>query len=308
MRIRTERNHERQLIGAQIEAETQRIIDTHWPTIYSLQGTEIANRRQFTPEEMAEHVRHFFSQVDQVIRQQAKTHHISCPIADELSLAMRQLYTVASIDSQINAVQQGKEMALSLAGGNNEAVYYDRLLTESGRLFSRTQHGVLGNDIFQHPIDRRGKNVVLVTDDVAHSGSQMAIHIDALQSIFPTTPVVASVGVITNRGRKVIEQVLRGRDQLIFQEKRPDLVELISQSQHDHRRAELLKLAWHFFRSQGQNPDDGFKATHIITPFKLPDGASNGILAKIFFSEKITHFTMFSRVRANRDFIYPGAL
>ncbi len=286
-----------------LEKETERVIAEHYPTIYSLRG--MSERDYQTPETVAGHIRYFFSQVDEGIDQVGKFINSPAPVREQLKLMFRRLYHVASIKSQVKAMKAGHAEALGRTGGQEDKILIDRVDSQSGRLFKSCQRLAFGpsSPVFGLHINPK---VVLICDDVAHSGQQMCGTVRRVHRSYPNAELVISLGTITSRAEEKIEGNLLARDALIYQQKVSDLSEMISQVRSANAREQLRSLAEKFFQVFGKAPCRPMRATHIITPFKLPDGVSNGSLTSFFINGRDVNFLMSDSV--SEDYLYPEAL
>ncbi len=100
-------------------------------------------------------------------------------------------------------------------------------------------------------------------------------------------------------------------DILLYQEKKLCLEEMIARFPDYNGRQKLLALAKRFFHSQGLDAEGeengGLRATHIITPFKLPDRCSNGTLRGVRYQDEYVLFTLFD-VDVSLDSFYPKVI
>ncbi len=293
-----------------IEQETQRVIADHLPTIFSVRNRETG--KLYQPQDVEKHIRYFFSQVDMSIEQAAgrlsNSSLIPETVVRQLQLFFRQLYTVASIESHYRAIEAGRDAALKMVEGEESRIACYSASTMSGRLFYESARLLYAWDPYEVPKERpsRDVGVMLITDDVAHSGKQLRSLASNVRH-YHDVPLIISVGVVTTRGREKINEVLGRKDLLIAQEGRPCLKELISQDPSTRRREQLTQLAEQFFRFQLEDPEVCLRATHIITPFKQPDACSNGKLAGVVEDGGYTYFAM-RPVDSYQDRLYPKAL
>ncbi len=160
-------------IGPQkeIERETRRIIDEHLPTVYSLRGVPGTNRAPYSPKTVERHLFHFFAIADKIIESSASELRLDPMYITIFKLMYRQLFSVAAVETQIKAIEQGKAVALKLAG-QDSAIGFPIPTSESARLFIESS-----KLIFLNSQKRKKPRVSLLVDDVAHSGSQMAVKI-----------------------------------------------------------------------------------------------------------------------------------
>ncbi len=285
----------------EIEIETKRVIADHLPTIYATRSrTGDRFLDPIPPNQIESHIRHFFSEADEAILAAGKLSRSPSEIVHQFQLFFRQLYTVAQIETQLGAIENGRTEALKLTSGCEEQIEYLFVHSASGNLFSRCAAINSGH--------KGSIGVVVVIDDVAHSGSQMGYAFDRAKRTYPGRPVVVSVGVITERAKEYIQRSMdRDFDKLLYVENRFSLKEMIEAVPGRKRRNELTKLAETFFTEQ-RNFDFtiSVRATHIITPFKLPDTTSNGPLALILNNDRVTTFIPSRALTPNR--LYPTVL
>ncbi len=317
-----------------IEAETHRVVADHQPTIYALQGwasaqndfpytkygvglKNMCDQIAASPDQVDQHIRSFFSRVDTTIDDAGKKINSPNEIIATLKLFLRQLYTVASIESHVKAVEAGAVAARKRAGGKSEKV----LLYEAKGLSG----GVFQKDLALIPAGRRPEvplgeipdwergqyKVILVVDDVAHSGENMSLNLLRVRNVFPKTPVIISVGVVTTRALECIHTDNRfdkTGDQIIWQEKRLSLGEMIAKVEPEPKRQALLDLAYEYFGRQSHGTEFALKATHIITPFKLPDRTSNGPLSRVcaHLNDDGVTFAM-HEVQSKKNSLYPSS-
>ncbi len=314
-------------LAQQIAAETQRVIDDHVGTIYALQPWASGSRQYpftgLTPEKLAEklaagpqevaaQITKFFAKADSLVEKVARGLVLSPGVTDHFKLMLRRLYTVASIESQIAAIETGRAAALQITKGRESGIGYFPVESKSGELFKRNVQLIFTEKMAVFDYDNCHAlpriKTILVIDDVAHSGKQMFEHLNYLHHQFPNVPVVLSLAVITNRAEKEIVTQLRPVDKFIFQEKRPDLRAMINEIGSEKIRWELTRLAEKFFIAQGHHSASGLRATHITTPFKLPDIVSNNILDQVGACGEVTVPFTFREVVGRRDRLYPTAI
>ncbi len=334
MKLKEQFRHLETKLPSALELETRRIIADHLPTIYASEyyvgaavdprsDQQIPNfgevaylpeRRDFPPVMVEAYLRFFFSQVNRAVEYSGQRINISSEARDHFKLLLRKLYTVVSTEQQIKAVEAGTQAALKVAGNNPRRVVFWRVDSDSGKLFERSTGLALFFASAQET--RPCPKALLIIDDVSHSGSQLVSTIHSAQIKFPKVPLVISLGAITARAEILVNAVLRKQDKLIFQEKKLNTEELIESVKSAPMRKQLTQLAGAYFRDQCSLRDPAafvnylpgyFQATHIVTPFKLPDLVSNGFLSKVLFNGTTTYFDLTSEP-ARRNKLYPTVL
>ncbi len=292
----------------ELELETRRVIADHLPTLYAVFGKHPAkNGEPINPEIAEMWLRSFFQLVDETIERAGKKVDSNRPTINQFKIFYRRLYTVAPIKAQIAALEDGKTAAIKMAGSEDRVRFY-MVDSSSGRFFAKNAALIMSDPaVFTYgPVKETG--ALLIVDDAAHSGIQLACVIsDALQK-YPGVPVVASVGVITRRAESALHNRYPSQAKIIYQQRALDLSEMIGQVKSLVRQADLRILAEEFFRSQGCSVVVGMRLTHIITPFKMPDGISNGGLNIIRHHNKTLRFDLENYDLNDRDGCYPDSL
>ncbi len=308
-----------------VQQETQRVITDHLPTIFataffqspevdlnskqeiaiSLGKQYLPVRRPIPPEEVANHIKVFFAKADEVIEQIGRGQKLRPSSVDKFKLLFRKLYTVASIESHVAAIESGRAVAINLAGGDEAAVLCPHRDRRSAELFERSARLAFTEDPYESK-QKPQHRVVLLIDDVAHSGDQITAHLHGAHLNHPGLPVVISLGTVTDRAMARLREEMESHDVLIFQEKKLSLAEMIDQIKSPSVRKELRMLAEDFF-DRHTLMLDGINATHIITSFKLPDGVSNGCLGTLSIQGICHHFSV-KPVEPSRDRLYPEVI
>ncbi len=305
-----------------IEEETQRVIADHLPTIYAAiyyngrvvaPGTNLEIdkiNRKFIPkylpvnaEQVESHIRDFFAKADSMVDLYGAQLKISQAAVDRFKVLFRQLYTVVPTDLHIAAVEDGYAAAMKIAGSDEQIGYFTGY-HRSGRLLTL---GANPSAEDESKFDLAKVKAVLLIDDVAHSGWQMAGMIARAEKKYPGTPIIVSLAAVTSRaelclGHECGSQTYR----LMYQRRVLSLSELIDQIKSYKLQQELLTLAREFFAQQGILHQEGLSATHIITAYKMPDGTSNGTLGKLEFPGLSARFAM--DTLDERDSLYPSSL
>ncbi len=317
-------------LDRQIERETQRVIADHVPTIYAVQGwasseygypfsiatvDSVCEQAAAAPQKVEQQIRNFFAAADELIVESGARRQISPDSVERFKIFFRRLYTVATPELLIGAIESGQTTARKLVGGEENRVLYWQSAGKSGELFRHNLDSRFYNPsgVLTQPdyslIDKRYPKVALIVDDVIHSGDQIWRSIRDARDYLPrSVSIVVSVGATTTRGLESVRKVLRSKDILIFQEKRLGLGELIATAQVSKKqKKELLKLAADFFSTQGYEVKVGLSATHIITTFKLPDRLSNGCLRSLTVQGQRVEFTP-KPVSPKIHRLYPQAL
>ncbi len=308
-------------IDCRIAAETERVVRDHVSTIFAVQGIisddqpfpytklkayQIVDAVTTAPERAEKHIREFFAKADLMIDQEAAALSLDPAVAGELKLMFRRLYTVVDIELQIKAMMKGRSLALKMVGGKEKNLLCFAISSRSGNLFRRSQQLLFRSDPFANA--EADIKALLVTDDVSHSGDQMEGVIGVLKAAYPTIPIVVSLSAITTRAKtRLADRLSGGQDRLLFQAHRLCLSEMIKQVKSEAKRDKLTNLARAFINRQGKVFDEVMEATHIITPFKLPDELSNGELATIDEGGYPIYFT-FCCVGYPNDRLYPKAI
>ncbi len=293
-----------------IERETQRVVDEHLPTVFATQKFFSETLGQpYPPEKVIVHIRKYFSLVDRCIDEAAEPLNSPPEIKNDFKLLFRQLYTVASIESHLAAIERGREEVLKITKGKPENIRFRPFDSQSGKLF-RTSVGLLSQPIRVDSWESYHPDVeaVLIADDVTHSGVQLWSTIMVARAQFPQAKIVASVGVATSRALDYLQEFLNPKvgARVIYQRKALCLSELIKQCPLE-KREPLRKLARNYFRLQLEDVAGCLRATHIITPFKMPDSVSNGPLSSVVYQGKRLPFAM-EYIDSQRDRQYPAAL
>ncbi len=294
---------EREVSKDKIDWETQRVINDHLPTIFAVNSRESDGRTLYPPEAVAAHIRSFFALADASIDEAGRD--LSSPplVVKTFKIMFRQLFTVATIESHLKAIQVGRKTALTLASGDAKKVLIYPICGGSGTMF------VASAELVKHrkvAVDEDNPKVILLLDDVAHSGKQMREEVEDVIKLHDV-PIVVSVGVATNRALQQLSEVLTLRDKIIFQKKALDLTAMIARERIESRRRGLNALAEAFFYSQSRKIERAMQATHIITPFKLPDIVSNGELCIILHHGRSLSFAM-KYDDPDYNGLYPAAL
>ncbi len=292
-----------------IESETKRVIVDHLPTVFAAKGWvsvdnidphELAERLDQLPKKISEQINKYFALADSLIEQAGKTVGAQKNNIETFKLFFRQLYTVASIESHIAAIESGRNAALKITGSQEEAIIVWSVTSRSGGVFFRNFQRLSG-EVQSEGVQVKPR-VILILDDVAHSGDQMRLTIHDAKQAYASLPVVVSLGVTTTRALEAMSPALGPSDQIIYHSKRPCLKELIADVPSPVARMELIDLARNFFTLQGyKSIENAMMATHIITPFKLPDSTSNGVLGQLYFDQDYLSFTGVG----SKDRIYP---
>ncbi len=293
-------------LEGQIETQTQRVISDHLPTIYAVEKESGSSLGEpYESEKVAKHIRSFFYQVDLVIDQAGKILQSPPEVQNEFRLMFRRLYTVTNIQAHIMAVEEGQKTALKITGGKPEKIYATTPLSHSGHLFLRNMKlGFANSPCVNLCTNNQGIEAILITDDVSHSGSQIAQLVLSLKAAHPM-PIVISLGAITTRAQDFIRQYLNpSQDLLIAQELKLSLEDMIGKIKPEKKHEQLLRLAQAYFQRQGVDVAKGMQATHVITPFKLPDDFSNGELSVVKSKSGEITFAL-RRVNTYRDRYYP---
>ncbi len=311
------RNNPERLSSAEqaIEQETLRIIRDHLPTVYSISLKRKPELCCLDDEkEVDQHIRYFFSCADQVIGRVGQELELPKSVINEFKLDFRKLYTVASIESHLKAIELGRAKALRMAGGDENGILAMSTPSNSGRLMKDSAKLAFTTN----PYERFGRKikVILLTDDASHSGAHLVNKLWNIRDDWPYTPIVVAVGTITKRALERFSDSpetnwgsgsLRPIDALVYSELRLSLRDMFEQIPSLSKRQQMYSLAEKFFASQNQLLRRGLKATHLITPFKLPDFVSNGELAQILLNGEKVCFTM-RAVETLPDSLYPRVL
>ncbi len=277
-------------LAERIEQETRRIINEHLPTVYSIKpNVDPTKRLLYSSQEVECHIRFFFDQVDKVIEQAGLELLSPKSVMGEFKLMVRRLYTVVGVECQTRAIEAGMAAALKIAK-HPEKIWTVVPSSQSGCLFSRS--APLASVLPQEIEPSFEIRVILILDDVTHSGSQLAGLIGTYKAANSTWPIVVSVGAVTERARRRLGSILGPADQLLAQEHPLSLAEMIDQVSFIQRRNRLRQLAVRYFELQECSPIGAMEATHIITPFKLPDYLSNGELGGVVCDKVETNFTL----------------
>ncbi len=320
--------------SAAIEAETKRIIREHLPTIYATEyydgdqvdttsnlhicyGKRYLPKRRSVPEKKVEqHLRDFFSLADCSIELVAISLGLSQEVASKFKVLFRKLYTVVSVELHIRTVEVGLAAAVELAGGKIDQVGLLSVSSYSGELFERSLFSLKPLDPAQASMSNLPLKAILIADDAAHSGLQMAGRVRTAKKLYPKIPVVVSVGAMTARAKKTISAEMGKKDKLLFQDERLSMSELIGQVSSAEKRQQINQLARGYFASQSiiTSPeirdffiDECLRATHIVTPFKLPDSTSNGYLNSILIDGVSNYFSL-SVQPSFLNMLYPGRI
>ncbi len=291
-------------ISAAIQRETKRVIDDHLPTIYSV---DIAEENElYSQEEVARHIQEYFSVADTAIQAAGNDLQIHIHSIELFKLLFRKLHTVVSIESHLAAISQGWAVATQLAGGHAEDVLLcSKSIRKSAQLFQNSAKLGMGRESL-YP-SHNHYQVLLMIDDVSHSGEQMSDALYGAKIAYPKLKIVISLGAVTRRALSQIQNNQESGDKVIYQEKKLALDEMIAQIKSASTRNELERLAEVFLLRHTYAVAAAMTATHIITPFKMPDGVSNGLLSGLKINGIFHSFAM-KEVYALRDRLYPEVL
>ncbi len=293
-----------------IERETKRVITDHLSTIYATSpgraikaGRGVIECEPASPVEVSRHIHDFFRQVDRLLTQIGLDYHLPLSCVKQGKLLFRQLYTTVSVESQVGAIIQGEEAARQIADGKVENIMTFPVDTSSGSLFKKSCNLILAQK------NRRTTDptVILVVDDVAHSGAQMASVVEMLHFNYGKIPVVISVGAVSMRAVDRISPKFGPSDQLLYQEKKLCLLELIARLPSQEQRDQLTKLMDRYWCYQNRNNSIGMNATHIVTAFKMPDSMSNGPLGRIDYEGERVTFSL-GKIAREQSSLYPSAI
>jgi len=295
-----------------IENETRRIIKDHLPTILStIIRREPADLEAISQEKIEKQIRTFFSSLDSIVDDIAKELTLKTTTTILFKVMLRKLYQVVSIERHIAALKAAECEVQRLINAGYEVVVLasDSQSTELfERSFSLTKVGKMIkikslNDLQQN---KSNKQAILILDDVAHSGAQLAGKIQSIKNASSDIRIVVSLAAITERALQRLKKIVNMKH-LMYQQKIVDLESLIETTRNKKIKEELYKLAETFFKRQRESLRSGLEATHIITPFKLPDSLSNSMLGIIAMKNAPT-LTFLTKSNWAGSALYPTSL
>ena len=292
-----EKPKEYKLENDPVEEETRRVVRDHLNTVYSV----VVKRRHqdsyvLAPEKVETRIRTFFAAVDAQIDYLVQQEKMLEPSADffkvgqEFKVMFRRLYQVVTTEDFITAIELGVKEALTLADNDKDAIFIFGADIRGGsrKLFFkeiyRSLHGIMPPEgamstLSAAPPPAKSPKVILIIDDAAHSGGQLAGAMRDMHYRLPDVPIVASVGMMTDRALAELAPVITKEDHILYTQKAECLQSMIDAEPDPQKREMLLHLADRYFSLQMGYHLGYLKATHIVTPSKIPDGLSNGTLS-----------------------------